>query len=358
LGGVISADSHVSPPYTVWAEYLPGPLRGFAPRLEQTDEGDFLVIDGHRSAHDRLANLAGAAAKDYTHRGRVKDDERAGAWDPAARLADQDADGVAAEVLYGGASRMFQASGNAELRSAARLAYNRWLAGFCDAAPSRLIGLAELPVETPQEALAEVAAAVALGHRGFIIPAFPPSGSWGDEQWEPLWAAIEQTGFAVHYHLGARPYAPASDWTFLVHQTMSKLACAEPIAVFVFSGILQRHPGLKLVSVESGIGWLAFVAAYVDGIWERHRYWTSSPLDEPPSACLHRQVLATFLNDPVGIRERQVIGVGNIMWSSDYPHSETTWPDSRKIIDDQMQDCTAAEKQRIVHGNAAQLYKL
>jgi predicted TIM-barrel fold metal-dependent hydrolase len=253
---------------------------------------------------------------------------------------------------------MFQASASAELRSSARLAYNRWLADFCAAAPSRFIGLAELPAETPQEAVAEVAAAAAMGHRGFIIPAFPPSGSWGEPQWEPLWAAIEQTGFAVHYHLGARPYAPASDWSFLVHATMSKLACAEPIAVFVFSGILQRHPGLKLVSVESGIGWLAFVAAYIDGIWDRHRYWTGSPLDEPPSAYLHRQVLATFLNDPVGIAERHVIGVGNIMWSSDYPHSETTWPDSRKIIDEQLQHCTHAEKQRIVHDNAAELYKL
>ena len=225
-------------------------------------------------------------------------------------------------------------------------------------APARLVGLAELPDESVELAVAEVGAAVAMGHRGFIIPAFPRSGSWGDAGWEPLWEAIEQTGFAVHYHLGARPYRPASDWSFLVHATMSKLACAEPIAVFVFSGILQRHPGLKLVSVESSIGWLAFVEAYVNGIWERHRFWTDSPLDEPPSAYLQRQVLATFLSDPVGIRERAVIGVDNMMWSSDYPHSETTWPNSQKIIDDQLIDCTEAEKQRIVYGNAADLYKL
>src|SRR5258708_38530132 len=121
MGAVISADSHVSPPYTMWAEYLPERLRGFAPRLEQTGEGDFLVIDGHRSAHDRLANLAGASAKDYTHRGKMKDDLRSGAWDPQARLTDMDTDGVAAEVLYGGDSRMFQASESAELRSAARV---------------------------------------------------------------------------------------------------------------------------------------------------------------------------------------------------------------------------------------------
>ena len=99
MGGVISADSHVSPPYTMWAQYLPESLRCFAPRLEQTGEGDFLVIDGHRAAYDRLANLAGAATTNFTHRGKIKDDERAGAWDPVVRLVDQDADGVAVSVL-------------------------------------------------------------------------------------------------------------------------------------------------------------------------------------------------------------------------------------------------------------------
>jgi predicted TIM-barrel fold metal-dependent hydrolase len=351
---VISADSHVNVPPTAWVEYLPAGLRSKAPAVEETAEGTFVVFEGKREVQSQLSDLAGVDPKDFKLTGSNR---RAGSWDPSERLKDQDVDGVAGEVLYGGASPL-KTSADPALRGEAYRAYNDWLADFCSVAPERLIGIAELPMDTSERAVAELERATAAGHRGVIIGAFPPSGTWGDPQWEPLWEAAEDRNVPLHFHLGARSYTPTADPSFLVNVSMSKTACAEPIANFIFHGILQRHPGLRLVSVEGGVGWMAFFVAYIDHVFHKHRYWTESPLRNLPSEYFHRQVLATFVDDPVGVRERDTIGVRNIMWSSDYPHSETTWPDSRELIDEHMIGVPEPDRRRIVHDNAAELYAI
>ena len=104
---------------------------------------------------------------------------------------------------------------------------------------------------------------------------------------------------------------------------------AEAISELIHGLVMQRYPDLKFVAVEAQIGWISFFQYYTDHLWEKHRYWTESELQEPPSHYFRRQVFATFMEDPVGLRERHHIGIDNIMWASDYPHSETTWPNSK-----------------------------
>lgn len=124
----------------------------------------------------------------------------------------------------------------------------------------------------------------------------------------------------------------------------------------LFSGVLERHPKLKVVSVESGVGWMAFLVPWMDNVYERHRHWTKLRLPEKPSHYFQRQVRATFIEDPVGVRERRTIGISVIMWSNDYPHSDSTWPHSRKAIDEQFAGVPAADRDAMVYGNAAALY--
>jgi predicted TIM-barrel fold metal-dependent hydrolase len=143
---------------------------------------------------------------------------------------------------------------------------------------------------------------------------------------------------------------------FIVDLLMSKLAMAEACGTLAVSGLLARHPELRIVSVEGQIGWLSFAAYYLDHVWAKHRHWTKSELREPPGFYLRRQVSATFMEDPVGLRERHAIGVDNILWSSDYPHSETTWPQSRKLTDEWFADFPADERRKILRDNAARLY--
>jgi predicted TIM-barrel fold metal-dependent hydrolase len=350
----VSADSHVNVPVAAWAQYLPDGFKDRAPTIERTPDGDFVVFEGARVQQLQLSDLAGVDPKDFKLAGS---DGRAGSWDPAARIQDQQVDGVIAEILYGGSNPLTR-SADPAVRVAGVRAYNDWLSDFCSMAPDRLIGLAELPLATVDDALAELRRAYQRGHRGVVITAFPPTGTWGDELWEPLWHEAADTGMPIHFHLGARRYMPTPDPSFMVNVSMSKFACAEPIATFIFFGILQRHPALRLVSVEGGVGWMAFMVAYIDHAFQKHRYWTNSPLTEIPSHYFHTQVLGTFVDDPVGLRERETIGVENIMWSSDYPHSETTWPDSQKLLSSQMEGISDHDRTRIVRDNARDLYNL
>jgi predicted TIM-barrel fold metal-dependent hydrolase len=357
---LISADSHVNPPPTIWRDYLKAEFRDRAPRLESTDEGDFQVFEGRRTPLLGINAMAGRKFEDYSLNVRRLSEQRPGGWDPAERLKDQDLDGVQAEVLYGGGPLPSQ---DPALRRASYFAYNDWLADFCSAAPSRLLGMAYIPCENAQDATAEVRRmAQRKGVAGAVIPRFPPGGNWFDPQWEPLWDTFVEVGWPAGVHVGGRGREmamPSLDSTgFLADLLMSKFAMGEAISIMVLSGILERHPQLRVISVEGQIGWLSFAHYYLDHLWERHRYWTKSNLKEPPSYYFKRQVYATFMEDPVGLRECHHIGIDKIMWSSDYPHSETTWPKSKELTGDWFKQFDAQDRFMICAGNAQRLYNL
>jgi predicted TIM-barrel fold metal-dependent hydrolase len=357
---LISADSHVNPAPDIWAKYLPAALRDRAPRIESTDEGDFQLFEGRRTPLLGINAMAGKKAEDFSWNIRRLDEQRAGGFDPRARLEDMDLDQIRAEVLYGGGPLPAQ---DAELRRASYSAYNDWLADFCALAPERLLGMAYIPCERPDAAIAEVRRCAAKGLRGCVLPRFPgEQGEWSDEAWDPFWRALLDVGWPGGIHVGGtgrKAAMPDTDATgFMSGLMMSKFAMAEACARLVLSGLLARYPELRIVSVEGQLGWLPFVNYYLDHIWEKHRHWTQSQLRERPSFYFQRQVFATFMEDPVGLREREYIGVDNIMWSSDYPHSETTWPDSRKLTDEWMAGFPEEHRRKILFENAERLYQL
>jgi predicted TIM-barrel fold metal-dependent hydrolase len=344
----------------MWAEYLPAAFRDQAPRVESTDEGDFEVFEGRRKPVLGINAMAGKKPEEYSLMVRRLDDVRPGGYDPGARLEDMDADGIRAEVIYGGGPLPSQ---NDELRLASYAAYNDWLADFCAKDPKRLLGVAYVPTDTPELAIAEVKRASGRGLRGCVIPRFPgEEGDWFDPQWDALWPAILDAGWAAAIHVGGRhrkAAMPSLDATgFMSDLLMSKFAMAESVSRIVLSGILARHPDLKVVSVEGQLGWLSFAQSYLDHVWEKHRFWTKSELKERPSVYFRRQVYATFMEDPVGLREREHIGIDNILWSSDYPHSETTWPNSRKLTEEWTSGFPEEERRKILFGNAERLYDL
>jgi predicted TIM-barrel fold metal-dependent hydrolase len=364
---IISADDHVNPPPTMYAERVPAEWRERMPRVERRGERDMLVFEGSERPFTLLEGAAGVASKDVQLLARTPSEGRRGGWDPHARIADMDLDGVDAQVLFGSG-----AGGGVAIRSLERplqrvmmRAYNEWLAEFCRPYPQRLIGIGEIPIWDLDIALQEVQRCAQLGLRGVLIPAVPAyvesppeDRSYLDPHYERLWSALEDLGLPIHFHLGTRPVSRGIDQNLMVQISVNKSAMSEPIATFIFAGILQRHPGLKLVSVESGIGWMAFLIPWMDHVFERHRYHTRSPLTEPPGFYFHRQVLGTFIDDVVGVRNRDIIGVDNIMWSSDYPHVNSSWPESRQYIEKHFGDVPADERRKMVGGNAARLYGL
>jgi predicted TIM-barrel fold metal-dependent hydrolase len=369
---VISADSHVNPLPTFWRDYLPARFHEGLPRLEETDEVDYVVFEGERKPVGLLSAAAGAAAgkgaKGYKFYGKISE-TLPGGWDPKARLQEIARDGVDAEILFGGGPL---GSRNRELHLASFRAYNHWLSDFCKAAPDNFIGMAFIPMWDVDEAIDELRFAGDHGLRGAVIPAFPPTGTvegtvmigernsgrnYHDPEFDRFWEASVELNLPIQMHLGARRNAMGKD-SIMGDATMGALEMAEPITQFVFSGLYQRYPKLRTATVECGVGWFAFVAEYMDFIWEKYRYMTDSPLTEKPSFYMDQAVYGSFLEDSAGVRNRNAPGARNIMWSSDFPHSKTAWPNSRTQIHRLMEGVPESEQQPLLWANAAKLFEL
>jgi predicted TIM-barrel fold metal-dependent hydrolase len=360
---LISSDSHVTIPLSAWQEYLPANLGERAPYLERTEEGDYEVFEGQRKPIATIANLAGKKPEDFKLTVRKLEEQRSGAWDPSERLKDMDTDGVDAEVLYFGGP--LAGASDSELRLASYPGYNRWLADYCSYAPKRLLGMGSVPVDTPELAAAEIKNIKELGLAGATVPLFPgEDDEYGHERWNILWDAYRETGLPVGLHVGGRrPGTPVKNIfesapQFMTGLVMSKLTMAESISELIHGLVMQRYPDLKFIAVESQIGWMSFFQYYSDHLWEKHRFWTESELEEPPSHYFRRQVFGTFMEDPVGLRERHAIGIDNIMWASDYPHSETTWPHSKALTDEWFTPYGEDDKAKILWKNCATLFDL
>jgi predicted TIM-barrel fold metal-dependent hydrolase len=352
---LVDADAHIDPPHEMWVDYLPNRLKELAPRIEEGEDCDYVVFEGKRRPLQMIGNQAGRKGENFKMKG--KRSEMRQAWIPSTRLADMDEDGIETAILFGGGPL---GTMNSELYIESYSAYSRWARDFSAIAPKRLVPIGYVPMRDVDETIGIVRMLAKMGFKAINIPAFPqnPDG-WststavaaikegqgtaltGDpagklQYWQPefdkLWAEIVDLGLVVTFHLGGRIPRFGEKQYFLADMPMSKLAMAEPIGIFVFNGILQRFPDLKIASVESGVGWMSWFAEYCDRTWEKQRFWTESVLTEKPSFYMDRQVFGSFIQDRIGIVNRNQPGGRNILWSSDYPHSETTFPISRDII--------------------------
>ena len=373
---VVDADAHVNPSADMWADYLPAGLRELAPKIEQGEDCDYVVFEGRRRKVNLISAQAGRAGKDFKMHGRVSD-ARAGGWMPAARIADMDEDGIDTAILFGGGPL---GTSNTELYTASFEAYNRWLADFCHHAPKRLAGVGYVPMTDVGEAIAIMRDCAARGLKAVNIPAFPMvkmasmnggdaqlkaltgdtdgERSYADAEFDRFWKAACDLGMPLTIHLGSRAVRYTEPKFLLSDMLMSKFGMGEPIAVMIYGGVFQRFPELRLASVESGVGWFAFAANYMDETWNKQRYWVNSQLEHAPSYFWDRNVYGSFIHDRAGILTRNLPGAGNIMWSSDYPHSETTFPHSREVIARLFEGIPEDDKNMIIGGRANAFYRL
>jgi predicted TIM-barrel fold metal-dependent hydrolase len=380
-GPIVDADAHIDPPHAMWKDYLPEHLRHLAPSIEEGDEHDWLVFEGARRPLKMINNQAGREGKDYKMFGKMS--EMRAVWEPATRLGDMDIDGLDAAVLFGGGPL---GTTNPDLYAASFESYNRWVWDFCGADRRRLVPVAYLPMRDVNESIALLRLVAKLGFRTVNIPAFPQSGdgistsaavksiaagqgaaltgnpggtkSYIDPEFDPLWNLIQDLDMTVTMHLGGRIPRFGDKKHFLPDLVMSKLAMAEPVAIFIYGAIFQRFPKLRLAIVESGIGWLSWMAEYMDATWERQRFWVESPLTEKPSFFMDRNVFASFIHDREGVLNRNEAGGRNIMWSSDYPHSETSFPKSREYIRRDFAGVPVDEVNEVICNRARRLYSV
>ena len=366
--GYVSADGHVVEPADLWTTRMDKRFRERAPRVESRPEADYYIIEG---LTEFPVGLEGVTIEEKiqgqvtTPKGRRHAETRPGAWDPQPRLVDQERDHLRAEVIYpGGFGLQFFHVQDAEYQREIIRVYNDWISEFCSAAPDRLLGSALLPMRGPVEWAVEEAERIAgmEGIRTILIPA-EVERSYAHADYNPMWDALQDIGLPVSTHSGTGTgeaiFAKMERLGTGLGVTDNKVfQPMRAMADLIWGAVPQRYPQLRFVVVEGGVGWVASLLGFMDHWWNDHRHWMEPKLDEAPSTYFKRQFWATFEDDRAGILTRELVGVDRLMWGSDYPHTEGTFPYSQEQIMRDFMGVPEAEVYQMVTGNAAQLYGL
>jgi predicted TIM-barrel fold metal-dependent hydrolase len=368
---IIDADAHVNEPPDLWQKRVASRFRDRAPRLLHTDQGDVWDFDqGKRIRPLGLTATAGLSYLQFRASGLRYDEIRPGSFDTKARLEDLDADGIWAQVIYpsitlAGAKTY---ADDPPLQLACVRAYNEWLLEFCEGSNGRLIPQAVLPTTGVEDAIGELRWAMDHGHRAGMISTYPNGTLEPSEADEPFWALANETGFPLVVHIGS--FTPAGLTPTLTQTTAGFLGAAGatkaggdaiPVtAQLLFSGIFARFRDLAIVLVESNIGWIPPTLEQLDDMFLRYRWYTKALELMPtmPSRVFHRNFWATFMKDTVGIELRHRMNVDHLMWSTDYPHTGSEWPNNRSQIESLFRGVPYADVRKMLHDNVRRLYRL
>ena len=366
LKTIISADSHMLEPADLWVERLDQRFRDNAPRVFFDEERKTWLFGCEGLPATPAAALFAAGKSDQELADHYKvgmDQARPGGWDPVERLKDMAIDGIAADVLYTSlAFNLFWLT-DAAFQEACFRVYNDWLAEFCSYAPDRFAGLGLISLYNIDQAVAELERIRANGLRGAMIWASPPEEmSFFGRYHDPFWAAAQDLDMPISLHIltGAgresRGFAATSTQNRYLRLSVSQYEIQRSLSELIFGGTFERFPNLKIVSAENGIGWLPYFLQRADGGWTRFRYVDPTDLTMPPSEYFRRNIWATFINDRAGLHSIDLIGAERVMWSSDYPHTASTWPHSLEVIERDFVGVSEEDKAKICRDNAAKLY--
>jgi len=368
---IIDADAHVYEPPDVWQARVPAALRSRAPQLVQTEQGPrWSFNDGERVRPIGLMAAAGASYLGFRPSGLTYEGMRRGNWDPAARLADMAADGVYAQLLYPSVceegARMF--GDDRTLQLACVRAYNEWQLEFCAHASDRLFGHAVIPASGIDDAVAELEWALRQGYRGVLVSSFPNGSVEPDAEDDAFWARAAEAGIPVALHIGSfHADGPVKQRRFDPAAVLPRAATSKSgantvplVARLIFSGLLDRVPALKVLLVEANIGWIPAMLEQTDDMFLRYRWFTDTVASLPtmPSRVFHRNFWATFMIDTVGMELRHRLNLDHVMWSTDYPHTGTDWPNSRVTIARLFRGVERSDVKKMLHDNCKALYRL
>jgi predicted TIM-barrel fold metal-dependent hydrolase len=361
---LISADSQVVEPPDLFSSRLPANLRDRAPKLELIDGGSAWVIDGADPVPLPVTAATGSGYRQSTRTNGnpiTFDDVLPGVVDPAERLKAQDSDSVDAEVLYP-SSGLWDAVRNLDdrdLKLASVRAYNDWIAEFSSRNPDRLIGLGKVPATNCEDAREELLRCVnELNLRGVVLDAWPAGGSAADPDNDPFWAAVNETGVPVSlpYAVGTGRTSPPGGIGPGVKPPM-----ADAAVPLVAAGVFDRFPNVKLVFAHGDAGWTFHWLEFMDIAYVRHRHLDIYKLADPdalPSEYIRKHCWFTFHQDRPAVKYRSKVGVTNLLWASCFPAEESDWPDNRQQAMRVTNEVSSDEREALLAGNTARLYRL
>lgn len=334
---LVSCDDHMDMdawPPTLFTDRLPSKYRGRAPKVVETPDGSFWQVEGRISGHSGVPKtypspnaIARAGIENNGFRPST----------PELRLQDMDLDGIYATVVYG--PPRFAQIDDADLLLQCQKVFNDWAVEFNSYDPDRLSVLAYLPLQTSEICADEYRRIADKGHKGAVFGFVEAPKPVHDPSWEVVWQAAEETGLPMSFHIsgGLSTLTPQpNSWVTAATSSCWPKNLDEPLASMMFSGALERHPNMTLVLGESGLGWIPYMIERMDLAYGK--YYDSIQdfrLSHKPSEIFRRQVYVTFeAEEDVGMRLIPDIGVDRVMWASDYPHPDSTFPNSRKLAEE------------------------
>jgi predicted TIM-barrel fold metal-dependent hydrolase len=393
---IISVDDHVIEPPNVWQDRLPQKFKAVGPRVERHrvasmtfvggkfayemgDDGDeslpwadWWLFEDKAIPHTRLAAAVGYPREEVTVTPVTYEQMRKGCWDQAERLADMDTNWTEAQMCFPTMPRFcgqtFTEMADHELGLACVQAYNDWQVDeWCAGTDGRLIPLMIVPLWDAELAAAEVHR---MADRGVTatcfteIPSFLGLPSIHSGQWDPFFQACNDTEMVVNMHIGSSSRMPSTseDAPAMVGSTMTFANCMMSMVDFMMSGILVRYPQVKLSYAEGQLGWIPYILERADKVWEHNRGWgdVGDNVPEPPSSYYYRQIYACFFDDEFGLSDGVIdkVGIDNILFETDYPHSDSTWPHTKEVAGKLMGHLDPAVTRKLVRGNAIDLLRL
>ena len=354
---VISADSHVVEPGDLWERYIAPEFREQGPHMIRDGDTDWIVC-----GETKLGPPFG-----YSQAGRTEPPPRTfeggvypGAYDPNARLEDMRRDGVDAEVVYPSLGLRAFNIPSVPLRRASLEAYNGWAADFSNQQPEKLKCIAMVDVSDPVLAAEALRRGKELGLAGALmtIEAENPD-HYGSDAMDPFWAAAEELSMPLSLHIltNERKIQQGA----IIEESLQHSFIQRVLATMVIGGVFMRFPDLRVVSAENDCGWAPYFMERMDYITtnKRRRTYQNYAIKDGgllPSDYLKNNVRFTFQRDASAVYIRGLLGPNSLMWASDYPHNDSTWPNSQQMIDSLFAGVPDDERRRIVAGNAAALY--
>jgi predicted TIM-barrel fold metal-dependent hydrolase len=367
---LVSADSHLELPPTVWTDRLPSELRDQGPRVVKIDGGGegWAVGDG-APVPLGLAVTAGLKYSEFRRDGDLYAHNPPGSGDAAQRVEEQKQDGLDGEVLFSSPIvTVLRKMTDPALQNASCTAYNSWLSDYCGEFPEQLFGIALLPFTGIDASIAELRRVAGKpGIRGVQLLKFPSGAEFLSEADDAFWAAADELDMCVVAHhnfggaadsilvAGARPDAFAMGGNANLEYLTKLMTCdmtlpALPIMTLLqlmLSGTLDRFPKLRFHFAETLIGWMPYWLEQMEDRYDRHRFWAKVDLPRRPTQYIRDHFTFSFMEDHVGVNMRHEIGLDNICWASDFPHSVCDWPWSVETVQRQFKNVPADERLRI-----------
>jgi predicted TIM-barrel fold metal-dependent hydrolase len=369
----ISADSHVAEPPNCYIDHIDPKYRDIAPRVEAGPTGGAVyVIDDPQGGKAMRIPISALACAGVDPKQKLDSwtyaDINPGGFDGKARLAAQDEDGIAGEIIFPSIGMVLCNHVNPAYKAACFEAYNRWLQQFQSADPTRIFGIGQTAVSSVKDAIADLQRIKDMGFRGVLMPCEPCTEmDYDDETFDPLWEAAVALEMPLCFHI----LTSRSDGSIVqgakVHRGKGKAnfqhtvirANQDVISMFIWGRVFERFPALRIVCVEADAGWAPHFMYRLDHWYNRHRYWQGAgDMPKMPSEYFADNIYMTFQDDAVAFRSLDSINPRRLLWANDFPHSDSTWPWSQQLLAQQTAHLSTDERRWILRDNVVELFNL